>query len=69
MKVMVFDSHTWSKTGDVGNNSQFWLEAEVLNERLHKCPYSGIVEAVVDVQFKDGRISNGHFKTGINPQR
>lgn len=53
--AIVFDSNSWSKTGDIGDNSSFWKKAEVIRYRGD----------LVDVKFEDGKISNGHFKSGI----
>lgn len=55
-KVIIFDSDSWRKTGDIGDNSQFYLPARILSE------YESGEETLIDVQFDDGRISKGHFK-------
>ena len=49
---LVFDSEEWSKTGDVGDNSQFWKPAKILVASS---------DGTCTVQFEDGRISKGHF--------
>jgi hypothetical protein len=54
-KRMVFDNVEWNKTGDVGDNSQFWKECVVLND------YVLDGERLLRVKFPDGRISYGHF--------
>lgn len=60
--VKVFDCYEWSKTGDIGDNSKFWKDAIILNER--KDQYNS---TLVDVKFIDsGRISKGHFKSGVS---
>lgn len=51
-KRLVFDAQEWQKTGDVGDNSQFFKPAEIL------CIYAN--GSVCDVKFDDGRISRGH---------
>lgn len=56
-QLIVFDSQTWQKTGDIGDNSQFYLMAEVVKE------YEKDGDNLVDVRFEDGRISKGHFKS------
>lgn len=55
-KVIVFDSDTWRKTGDIGDNSQFYVPVRII------CEYEERDETLIDVQFDDGRISKGHFK-------
>ena len=65
VRVIVFDSHSWSKTGDIGDNSQFYKEAIVIEERKHVSMFYSEVHDVVDVQFLDGRVSKGHFKTSV----
>jgi len=62
---LVFDADTWKKTGDVGDNSQFWKKATVVSTYAnpdHK------VDTLCDVVFlHDGRISKGHFFTATKP--
>jgi len=53
--IKVFDSKTWFKKGDVENNECFWKEANILRLRFIDN------EFLVDVQFINGQISNGHF--------
>lgn len=57
--VWVFDPQLWGGK-DVGDNSQFWMEAEVLKT------YWLNGNHVADVQFMhDGRESKGHFIDGM----
>lgn len=58
-RCKVFDSDSWQKTGDVGDNSQFWLEAEIIKETD---THLSSMQSIIDVKFNDGRISKGHFK-------
>lgn len=57
MKKLVFNAAKWGPTGDVGDNSQFWEEAEILRQ-YDDDDYH---ELLADVQFPDGTISSGHF--------
>ena len=59
-RVIVFDSQTWEISGDIGDNSQFYIPATVIN-----CRKDSSGRWLVDVQFNDGRISNGHFQSGV----
>lgn len=59
-RVIAFDANSWMKTGDIGDNSQFYKEAEVL--RVRKLPD---YEWVADVVFDNGKQSNGHFITNL----
>jgi hypothetical protein len=58
---LVFDPVLWSGH-DVGDNSQFWKEADVL-----RTYYSwSDRQTLADVRFKhDGRVSRGHFTEGM----
>jgi hypothetical protein len=58
---IVFDSNSWQKTGDIGDNSQFYKPATVIRERTKDG------EVLLDVQFDDGKASNGHFKRCTKP--
>jgi len=58
-KAIVFNSIQWSKTGDIGDNSQFYQIATITREYLYKG------DLLVDVVFNNGLISHGHFKYGI----
>ena len=55
---LVFDADEWDKTGDIGDNSQFWKPATILQTDA---------EGVCTVQFEDGRISKGHFYNATKP--
>lgn len=56
MKKLVFDSKEWSKTGDIGDNSQFWKPALILNRGA---------ENTAVVLFDDGTVSAGHFVSSM----
>ena len=61
MKKLVFNAIKWNAAGgDVGDNSQFWEEAEII--RLYD---SDDNEALADVLFPDGTISKGHFVSAM----
>jgi hypothetical protein len=60
-RVIVFDCQSWSKVGDIGDNSQFYLPANVLREYVR----DGV--DLIDVQFEDGRVSKAHFKHTTHP--
>jgi len=62
-KVIVFNSQKWSKTGDIGDNSQFYQNATVNSVRKDK---EG--RWLADVTFENGTVSNGHFQDGIKWQ-
>lgn len=64
--VIAFNANEWQKTGDIGNNSQFLQEAEILDLRTIKnATYPGESQ-VADVKFlKTGEISHGHFLNAI----
>lgn len=54
--MCVFDSHLWGGK-DVGNNSQFWKNAEILKTYKNEDGKN-----LAEVRFQhDGRISTGHF--------
>lgn len=58
-KCKVFDNLSWSKTGDIGNNGCFYVNATVLNfNREH-------FDITVDVLMENGRISKRHFISGV----
>lgn len=65
-QVIVFDGSEWAKTGDIGDNSQFWKEATILELRTSVNHWGTSKEQIADVQFKDGKISKGHFMDLIN---
>ena len=58
--VRGFDSNEWSKTGDIGNNNQFWHKATVIKTRRDKHG-----RPLADIKFEDGTISNGHFQYAL----
>ena len=61
-RAIVFDGDSWLHSGDVGNNEKYMLPAKVLKIRKSReYPY----EWLADVKFNDGRISNGHFQSGM----
>jgi hypothetical protein len=60
--VLVFDSKEWSKTGDIGDNSQFFKPATIIKIRQTKDSFK---EWLADVKFDNGNISYGHFQSGI----
>ena len=57
---IAFDSMKWMKTGDIGDNSCFYIKATILNIRQ-----SEDLEWLADLKFIDGRISNSHFLHGL----
>jgi hypothetical protein len=57
MVLKIFDNKAWNGK-DVGNNSQFWRPATVLNAYMS----DNGKDIFIDVRFHhDGRISKGHF--------
>jgi hypothetical protein len=63
--VKAFDGNSWKKTGDVGDNSQFYQEAKVIDVRIHKSMF-GYSDLVADIKWKhNGEISHGHFVNGL----
>ena len=61
-QAIVFDCNTWLKSGDIGNNEKYYIEAKVIRVRKSKeYPY----EWLADVKFNDGHISRGHFQSGM----
>lgn len=61
-RVKAFAWWEWRKTGDVGDNSQFWLPATVLH--FYQRPGDGWL---VDLLFDCGRESRAHFAYGLRP--
>lgn len=55
---VVFNSRKWNGR-DVGDNSQFFEEAEILRE------YYLNQELVADVKWDDGTVTTGHFVSGM----
>jgi len=66
--VIAFNGNEWAKTGDVGNNSQFYQEAAILEIRtVNNRTYPG-TSVVADVKFiKSGEVSHGHFINTLKP--
>lgn len=65
--VKAFNGSEWQKTGDIGDNSQFYQEAKIVDIRFHAAMY-GTSDYVVDLQWKhNSEISKGHFLSGIKP--
>jgi hypothetical protein len=61
-RAIVFDGNSWLHSGDVGNNEKYMLPAKVIKIRKSReYPY----EWLADVKFDDGRISKGHFQSGM----
>ena len=56
----VFDGNRWMKTGDIGNNESFWVNALITGFR--KTEYN---ELLVDVVFDNGKESKGHYIEGV----
>ncbi len=64
--VKAFNGAEWAKTGDVGDNSQFYREAEIIDLINHKSEIYPSEEWVADVKWKhNGEISRGHFIHGL----
>ncbi len=59
-RCQVFDGLSWSKTGDVGNNECYYVDATILS--VGKTKFN---EITVDVLMANGRVSNGHFLEGV----
>jgi hypothetical protein len=63
--VKVFNSTDWSKTGDIGDNSQFFQDAKILSMYRYKS-YYGYEDWCADVQFlHNDKVSNAHFIWGL----
>jgi hypothetical protein len=59
-QVLVFDSREWEKTGDIGDNRQFYKPATI--RALYQ--YDGF--ELADVQFRHREaLSKGHFTNGF----
>lgn len=55
-RCIAFDYKSWSKTGDIGNNEQFFKEATIEKVYFFKGEY------VADIYWKhDDKISKAHF--------
>lgn len=64
--VKAFNGSKWQKTGDIGDNSQFYQEAEIIDIRWHNPVIAGSADYVADIKWKhNGEISNGHFISGL----
>ena len=59
-KCHVFDVQKWMKTGDIGNNECYWVNATITSFRQ-----TDYEELLIDVIIADGRISNGHYIEGV----
>jgi hypothetical protein len=60
-RMLVFDAAAWGGR-DVGDNSQFWREAELLERQGF-----GNRETATVRFLHDGRVSRGHFVFGMKP--
>lgn len=60
-RVKAFAWWEWQKTGDVGDNSQFYKPATVLHFYWRDGDY------LVDLLFDCGRESRAHFAYGVRP--
>jgi hypothetical protein len=61
-KCLVFDYKTWQKTGDIGNNEQFFKEATIEKVYFLKGEY------VADIFWTHANeMSKGHFLKCIKP--
>lgn len=59
--VKAFNATEWQKTGDIGDNSQFFQLAEIISLRTYESPFGG-TNYVADIKWKhNGEVSNGHF--------
>lgn len=58
-KVLAFAHWEWEKTGDIGDNSQFYKPATVLHFYFRDGEY------LADLLFDCGRDSRGHFACGL----
>lgn len=64
--VIAFDNEAWNKVGkDVGDNSCFYKKAKILKIYFHIPRLYGSKDWCANIQFQDGRISNGHFLSGL----
>lgn len=58
-RVRAFAHWEWEKTGDIGDNSQFYKPATVRHFYFRDGEY------LADLWFDCGRISDGHFAYGL----
>jgi len=64
--IIAFDNEDWDKAGkDVGDNSCFYKEAKIIKIYFHIPKLYGSSDWCANIQFTDGRISNGHFLSGL----
>lgn len=59
-KCQVFDGEKWMKTGDIGNNECYWVNATITGFR--QTDYS---ELLIDVIIDDGRTRKGYYVEGV----
>jgi len=59
-KCQVFDGEKWMKTGDIGNNECYLVNATITGFRQ-----TDYKELLVDVIIDDGRASNGYYVEGV----
>lgn len=64
--IIAFDNESWNKAGkDIGDNSCFYKEAKIIKIYFHIPKLYGSSDWCANIQFNDGRISNGHFLSGL----
>ena len=64
--VKAFNSKEWEKKGDIGDNEQFYREAEIVKLRKESSMVYADRWWLADVKWKhNGEISNGHFVRGL----
>ena len=62
MSVKAFDGVQWSKSGDAGDNSQFFKNAVVEDFRFSYNKVLGHINYVADIRWEhNDQISKGHF--------
>jgi hypothetical protein len=59
-QVQVFDGQRWEKTGDVGDNECYWIDATIIG-----CSINDYDELLIHVVMKDGRTSEGYYTQGV----
>jgi 5-hydroxyisourate hydrolase-like protein (transthyretin family) len=60
-RVIVFDAYEWSKTGDIGNNEQFYKSATVMFVRMDESK-RWLADVIFDYQSTTKILSRGHFQ-------